>query len=103
MTPPLKAYLFFQTADMSSRVFPLVSGTNFHTNIAESRAMTAYMVYVPPTLHALREGNVEDTRKFATHCMATAIATACDLIVFGKISEISTQQIGPHDIMKEAV
>ena len=30
------------------------------------------------------------------HWKATAIATALPRIVFGKISEINTQQIGPH-------
>lgn len=27
-------FLFFQSADISSRVFPFVSGTSFHTKIA---------------------------------------------------------------------
>ena len=31
------------------------------------------------------------------------MATACDRMVLGKISEMSTQQMGPHDIMNEAV
>ena len=30
------------------------------------------------------------------------MATALPRMVFGKISEINTQQIGPHDIMKNA-
>src|SRR5690625_7809731 len=31
------------------------------------------------------------------------MATACPRILFGNISDINTQQIGPHDIIKEAV
>ena len=31
------------------------------------------------------------------------MATALPRMVFGKISEMSTQQIGPHDIMNEAL
>lgn len=56
-----------------------------------------------PTLQPLSDGKVADTRKFETHCAATAMATACERIVLGKISEMSTQQMGPHDIMNEAV
>ena len=47
-------------------------------------------------------GKLEDTIKFEIHCAATAIAIAFPRMVFGKISEISTQQIGPHDIINEA-
>lgn len=56
-----------------------------------------------PTLQPLSDGKVAETRKFETHCAATAMATACERIVLGKISEMSTQQMGPHDIMNEAV
>lgn len=56
-----------------------------------------------PTLQPLSDGKVAVTRKFETHCAATAMATACERIVLGKISEMSTQQMGPHDIMNEAV
>ena len=31
------------------------------------------------------------------------MATACERIVLGKISDMSTQQMGPHDIMNDAV
>lgn len=65
--------------------------------------MTAYMQYVPPTLQPLRDGKVAETRKFDIHCAATAMATACERIVLGKISDMSTQQMGPHDIMNDAV
>lgn len=56
-----------------------------------------------PTLQPLSDGKVAVTRKFETHCAATAMATACERIVLGKISEMSTQQMGSHDIMNEAV
>ena len=58
---------------------------------------------MPPTLQPLNEGKVAETRKFEIHCAATATATAPERIVLGKISEMSTQQIGPHDIMNDAV
>ena len=48
-------------------------------------------------------GKVDETTKLAIHCAATAIATAFPRIVLGKISEINTQQIGHHDIIKAAV
>ncbi len=40
--------------------------------------------------------------KLNIHWKATAIATAAPRIVLGKISEINTQQIGPHENMKQA-
>ena len=45
---------------------------------------------------------VDDTIKLKIHWKATAIATAAPRMVFGKISEISTQQIGPHENMNDA-
>ena len=45
---------------------------------------------MPPTLHALSDGKVAETRKFEIHCAATATATACERIVLGKISEDGT-------------
>ena len=41
--------------------------------------------------------------KFEIHWKATAMATAAPRIVFGKISEMSTQQIGPQENMNEAL
>ena len=96
-------YWFFQSLLISSNVFPLVSGTIFHTNIADNTDITPYSTYVNVILKASSIGKVDETTKFAIHCAATAIATAFPRMVFGKISEISTQQIGPHDIINAAV
>ena len=54
-------------------------------------------------LQTLNEGKVAEMRKFGGHCAATAAAMACERIVFGKISEMSTQQTGYHDIINDAV
>ena len=43
------------------------------------------------------------TIQLKIHWNATATATAAPRMVFGKISAMSTQQIGPHDIMNEAL
>ena len=47
--------------------------------------------------------NVEDTMKLKIHWKATAMATAAPRMVLGKISEMSTQQMGPHENMNEAL
>ena len=94
---------FFQSLFIASNVLPLVSGTIFHTNKAERTDITPYKLYVKVIFNANRLGNVAETMKFEIHCAATAIATAFPRIVFGKISEIITQQIGPHDIINDAV
>jgi len=47
-------------------------------------------------------GKLEETIKLEIHCAATAMAIAFPRMVFGKISEIRTQQIGPQDIINEA-
>ena len=47
--------------------------------------------------------NEELTAKFAIHWKATAMATAAPRMVFGKISEISTQHMGPQLNMKLAL
>ena len=44
----------------------------------------------------------DETMKLNIHWNATAIATAAPRMVLGKISEISTQQIGPHENMNDA-
>jgi len=87
---------------MDSNVFPFVSGTIFQTNNADKTLITPYKQYVKEILNASNEGNVADTIKLEIHCAATAIAIALLRMVFGNISEINTQQIGPHDIIKEA-
>ena len=46
---------------------------------------------------------VEDTMKLNSHWKATAMATAAPRMVFGKISAISTQQMGPQLNMNEAL
>ncbi len=46
---------------------------------------------------------VEDTMKLNIHWKATAMATAAPRMVFGKISAISTQQMGPQLNMNEAL
>ena len=43
-----------------------------------------------------------EAEKLKIHWKATAIATAAPRMVFGKISEISTQQIGPQENMNDA-
>ena len=40
--------------------------------------------------------------KLNIHWKATAMATAAERMVLGKISDISTQQIGPHENMNDA-
>ena len=46
--------------------------------------------------------NVLLTVKLKIHWNATAIATAAPRIVLGNISEIRTQQIGPHENINDA-
>ena len=46
---------------------------------------------------------VDETMKLKIHWKATATATAAPRIVLGKISAISTQQIGPQLNMNEAL
>lgn len=46
---------------------------------------------------------VDETIKLKIHWNATAMATAAPRMVFGKISAISTQQIGPQLNMNEAL
>ena len=41
--------------------------------------------------------------KLNIHWNATATATAAPLIVLGNISDIRTQQIGPHDHINDAL
>ena len=45
--------------------------------------------------------NVKETMKLNIHWNATAMATADERIVLGKISDKSTQQIGPQENMNE--
>lgn len=59
--------------------------------------------YVPAGDQFNIETNEELTAKFEIHWKATATATAAPRIVFGNISEIITQQIGPQLNMKQAV
>ena len=47
--------------------------------------------------------NVDETMKLKIHWNATAMAIAVPLMVFGKISAMSTQQIGPQLIMNAAL
>ncbi len=47
--------------------------------------------------------NVELTMKLKIHWKATATATAAPRMLFGNISAMSTQQIGPHENMKHAL
>ena len=53
-------------------------------------------------LNASNDGKVADTIKLEINCAATAMAMAFPRMVLGKISEMSTQQIGPQDIIKDA-
>lgn len=59
-------------------------------------------VPIDPKLMLYMGTKVLDTMKLNIHWNATAIATAPDLIVLGKISAMSTQHIGPHENMNEA-
>ncbi len=45
---------------------------------------------------------LDETMKLNIHWKATAMATAAERIVLGKISAMSTQHIGPHENMKDA-
>ena len=47
--------------------------------------------------------NVDETMKLKIHWNATAIATAAPRMMLGKISEMSTQQIGPQLNMNDAL
>ncbi len=95
-------YRFSHILVISSNVFPLVSGTIFQTKNADNTDIVPYKKYVNGMLNAAKAGKEDDTIKFITHCAPTAMATALPLMVFGNISEINTQQIGPHDIINAA-
>lgn len=43
------------------------------------------------------------TIQLKIHWKATAMATAAPRMVLGNISDMSTQHIGPHDIMNDAL
>ena len=96
---------------MSSSVLPLVSGTSLHTNMAAITQIAPYRPYVnqwpksgSEAVFMLNIGTkVELTIQLNIHWKATAMATAAPRMVFGKISDMSTQQIGPHDIMNDAL
>ena len=50
-----------------------------------------------------RGTKVEETMKLKIHWKATAMAVAWLRMVFGKISEMYTQQMGPQLNMKQAL
>ena len=89
----------------------MVSGTSLQTKIAAMIHIVPYRPYVKacpkfsidPRLMLYIGRKVDDTMKLKIHWNATAIATAAPRIVFGKISEMSTQQIGPQLNMKDAL
>ena len=56
-----------------------------------------------PTLILYIGTKVDETAKLNIHWNATAMAVAAPRMVFGKISEMSTQQIGPQLNMNDAL
>uniref|UniRef100_J3M2P8 Uncharacterized protein n=1 Tax=Oryza brachyantha TaxID=4533 RepID=J3M2P8_ORYBR len=92
-----------KSTSISSRVLPLVSGTNRYTNTTDRADMTAKTEKAPATEMA-RQTDRKDmaTAPLVTLFITAPSAAACDRSRSGKISELITQQMGPIPTEKKA-